>query len=76
MLTDVEIAKAIGEIYNEFWVKCRKRKLVRHSDDWERIHSLASVLIKKYPFKLAEDMVKDLLDVLESRVEEAEKNGS
>ena len=66
------VTAAFDEIYNKFWLRYRDRPLSRHSDDWERIHTMAVVLVKKYPFQLAEDMVRDFLDILEGRVKEKE----
>lgn len=68
------VTAAFNEIYNSFWLRYRDRPLTRHSPEWERIHTIAVVLIKKYPFQLAQDMIRDFLDILENRVREKEKH--
>lgn len=72
-MTNEEAAKACSEIYNGFWNRWKNRKLVRHSPEWERIHTEAVVLLRKYPFAMAEHMVKDFMDELEERVRREEE---
>lgn len=64
-MTNQEIAAAFREIYNRFWLKWRDRE--NTEQDFDKISAEASELLKKYPFKLAQDMVLNFLDELDQR---------
>lgn len=67
-MTDEEARNACDEIHNRFWLRWRRRRLFRHSPEWDEIYAEAVRLLKKYPFPLGEHMIRDFLDELEERV--------
>ena len=74
-MTVEEARNACDEIHNRFWRRWRKQRLTRHSPEWEKIHEEAVRLLEKYPFPLAEHMIRDFLDELEERVRRKEGKG-
>lgn len=64
-MTNDEVKKGFDEIYNEFWLKYRDKQLPRESDEWERMHSQAIILMKKYSF--AKETIVNLLTELDQR---------
>lgn len=70
-MSNGQVAAAFREIYNGFWLRYRDH---RNSErDWERIVEEVSVLLEKYPFPLARNMVLGFLDELEAREKERRK---
>ncbi len=49
-MTDQEVKEAFTEVYNKFWLRYRNAPLSKDSDEWERMNTWATVLMKKYPF--------------------------
>ena len=64
-MSNQEIASAVNEIYNGFWIRWKDRK--NSERDFDQIWLEAKKLLEKYRFKLAQDMVLDLLDELGRR---------
>ena len=64
-MSNQEIAAAVNEIYNGFWIRWKDRK--NSERDFDQIWLEAKKLLEKYRFKLAQDMVLDLLDELGRR---------
>ncbi len=71
-MTDDEAARSCTEIYNEFWLKWRKKQLQRNSSEWEQVYKDVMILLNRHPFSLAKHMVLDLLDELEERTRKQE----
>lgn len=67
-MTNDKVKKGFDEIYNKFWLKYRDKQLQRESDEWERIHSQAIILMKKYSF--AKETIVNLLTELDRRMRE------
>lgn len=61
-MTDQEVQKAFDEVYNKFWLNYRNKPIPKQSDEWERFHTWAVVLMKKYPFmeQLVAEMVSEI----------------
>lgn len=49
-MTDEQVKAGFAEIYNEFWNRYKNRQPLENSPEWERMHSWAVVLRRKYPF--------------------------
>ena len=72
-MTNREITAAFQDIYNGFWVRWRDRQCTEQ--DFDRIYAEAVELMRKHPFRLAQDMIRDLLDELDRRHRGGNKNG-
>ena len=64
-MSNQEIAAAFQDIYNGFWIRWRDRQNTER--DFDRIYAEAVELMRKYPIKLAQNMIRDLLDELDRR---------
>lgn len=71
-MTDDEAARACKDIYNGFWLKWRRRRLDRHSPEWDAIYREVRSLSERYSFPLARGMIRAFLEELEERVREQE----
>lgn len=71
-MTNEQVRDGFNEVYNQFWNKYKKSIPDRDSEEWERIHTLAAVIRKKYPF-LAET-VNDLIIELDQRMRKSNMN--
>ncbi len=49
-MTDEQARDGFREVYNDFWIRYKNRQPTEGSSEWERMHSWAAVLRKKYPF--------------------------
>lgn len=49
-MTDEQVKRGFHEAYNDFWNRYKNRQPNDDSPEWERMHTRASVLKKKYPF--------------------------
>lgn len=49
-MTNEQVKESFHEVYNEFWLNYRDKYLPKESEEWERMNTWGSVLIKKYPF--------------------------
>lgn len=49
-MTDEQVQDGFSEVYNNFWNRYRSRQPKEDSQEWERMHTMAVVLKKKYPF--------------------------
>lgn len=67
-MSNQEIAAAVNEIYNGFWLRWRDRQ--NNERDFDQIYQESKRLLEKYKFKLAQDMILDLLDELDRRKHE------
>ena len=67
-MSNQEIAAAVNEIYNGFWIRWKDRK--NSERDFDQIYQESKKLLEKYKFKLAQDMVLALLDELDRRTYE------
>lgn len=69
------IAAVLRDVYNVWWLRWRRRVIGRHDPVWEVIVQEACELMDKYnhaPFVV--HLIQDLLDELEERSRNAEKN--
>ena len=64
-MTNREITAAFQDIYNGFWIRWRDRHCTEQ--DFDQIYAEAVELMRKHPFRLAQDMIRDLLDELDRR---------
>lgn len=69
-MTDQEMANVFHAIYNEFWLKWRHRKIVT-DDQWQLLIQEARELAKKYPQKIAIDMLTEIQMEIKKRQEDA-----
>lgn len=58
-MTDREVADGFSEVYNDFWLRYRDRQPKEDSPEWERMHTWAVVLKRKYP--LLEEVVNRMV---------------
>ena len=65
-MTNAEVQAGFTEVYNQFWLNYRDKPLPKDSDEWERMHTWAVVLIKKYPF--LRDTVASMVEELDQRM--------
>lgn len=63
-MTDEQVRGGFSEVYNDFWNRYRSRQPKEGSPEWERMHSRAAVLRKKYPF-LGETINRMLAEIIE-----------
>lgn len=49
-MTNEQVRDGFAEVYNDFWNRYKDRQPKEDSQEWERMHSWAVVLRKKYPF--------------------------
>lgn len=77
-VSDQEVQKGFDEVYNKFWLNYRNKPIPNDSEEWERVHTWAVVLMKKYPFM--QQVVAEMMAELGQRVRRREggrdKNGS
>ena len=52
-MTNVEVQAGFTEVYNRFWLNYRDKPLPKDSDEWERMHTWAVVLMKKIEDNIA-----------------------
>jgi len=48
-MTNEQVSNGFAEVYNEFWCRYKDRQPKEGSPEWERMHTWAVVLKKKYP---------------------------
>lgn len=60
-----QVSNGFAEVYNEFWCRYKDRQPKEDSPEWERMHTRASVLKKKYP--LLEEAINRILTELTER---------
>lgn len=48
-MTNEQVSNGFAEVYNEFWCRYKNRQPKEDSPEWERMHTRAVVLKKKYP---------------------------
>lgn len=58
-MTDEQVRGGFSEVYNDFWNRYRSRQPNEDSPEWERMHSRAAVLRKKYP--MMEEVINRML---------------
>lgn len=58
-MTDREVADGFSEVYNDFWLRYRDKQPKEDSPEWERMHTRAVVLKRKYP--LLEEVVNRMV---------------
>ena len=69
------IAAVLRDVYNDWWLRWRRRVISRHDPIWEVITREAQEIMDKYnhdPFVV--HLLQDLMDELEERSRNAEKN--
>lgn len=64
-MTDEQVRDGFSEVYNNFWNQYKNQQPMENSPEWERMHSWAVILRKKYPFM--EEVVNRLLTELIER---------
>ena len=69
-MTNVEVQAGFTEVYNRFWLNYRDKPLPKDSDEWERMHTWAVVLMKKYPF--LQGTVASMVEELDQRMRRRE----
>ncbi|WP_313187354.1 hypothetical protein [Lacrimispora sp.] len=69
-MTDQEVQKAFDEVYNKFWLNYHNKPIPKQSDEWERCHTWAVVLMKKYPFM--EQLVAEMMAEIDQRMRKRE----
>lgn len=72
-MTNREITAAFQDIYNGFWIRWRDRRCTEQ--DFDQIYAEAVELMRKHPFRLAQDMIRDLMDELDRRHKGGNRNG-
>ena len=65
-MTNGQVKDGFSEVYNQFWNKYKKRQPDKESPEWERAHTYAVVLMKKYPFM--RETIAELLAELDRRM--------
>ena len=74
-MSNSEIAQAFQDVYNVWWLRWRRRVISRYDPVWEVIVQEACGLMDKYSHApLVVHLIQDLLDELEERSRNAEKN--
>lgn len=63
-MTDQQVRDGFSEAYNGLWVRYKDRQPNEASLEWERMHTRASVLKKKYPF-LEEAVNRMMSEIIE-----------
>lgn len=63
-MTDEQIRDGFGEVYNGFWNRYKRRQPKENTPEWERMHTLAAVFRRKYPF-LEETINRMLTELIE-----------
>ena len=69
-MTDQEVQKAFDEEYKKFWLNYHNKPISKQSDEWERCHTWAVVLMKKYPFM--EQLVAEMMAEIDQRMRNRE----
>lgn len=64
-MTNEQVANGFSEIYNTFWNRYKDRQPKEQTPEWERMHTVASVLRRKYP--LLEETINRMLTELVER---------
>lgn len=49
-MTNEQVRDGFREVYNDFWNQYKDRQPKEETQEWERMHSWAAVLRKKYSF--------------------------
>ena len=49
-MTNEQVRDGFDKVYNRFWNRYKDRQPGKDSPEWERAHTYAVVLMKKYPF--------------------------
>lgn len=65
-MTNEQVQAGFTEVYNQFWLNYRDKQLPKDSAEWERMHTWAVVLMKKYPF--LRDTVASMVEELNQRM--------
>ena len=64
-MTNEQVRDGFNEVYNNFWNRYKNRQPKENTPEWERMHTISSVLRKKYP--LLEETVNRMLTELVER---------
>ncbi len=64
-MTNEQVRDGFNEVYNTFWNRYKNHQPREGSPEWERMHTIASVLRKKFP--LLEETVNRMLTELVER---------
>lgn len=65
-MTNEQVRNGFTEVYNDFWNRYKERQPGKDSPEWERMHTRASVLTRKYPF--LKETVADMMVELDQRM--------
>lgn len=63
-MTDREVSGGFHEVYNDFWLRYRDRQPKEDTPEWERMHTQAVVLKRKYPL-LEETINRMVTEIME-----------
>lgn len=68
-MTDQQVQDGFSEVYNNFWNRYRNRQPKEDSQEWERMHTMAVVLKKKYPFleEVVNRMMTEMIERMRGR---------
>lgn len=58
-MTNDEVAGGFTEVYNELWLRYRDRQPGDTTKEWQRMHTRAAVLKRKYP--LLEEVINRMM---------------
>lgn len=64
-MTDEQVRNGFNEIYNGFWKRYKDRQPGEDTPEWQRMHTFAVVLRRKYP--LFEEVINRMLTELIER---------
>lgn len=63
-MTNEQVANGFNEVYNSFWNRYKNSSPKEATAEWERMHSWAAVLRRKYPF-LKEVINRMMTEIIE-----------
>lgn len=63
-MTDGQVRDGFSEIYNNFWNQYKNQQPMENNPEWERMHSWAAALRRKYPF-MEETINRMLTELIE-----------
>lgn len=72
-MTNQEVAALFDEVYNNFWLKWRDRKI--SEGDWDAVRQEAKQIADRYPGKLSIRILVEMQMELEERQKGDETNG-
>lgn len=71
-MTNEQVRNGFSEVYNDFWNRYKTRVPGKESPEWERMHTYAVVLMRKYPFM--REVIAAMIEELDQRMR-GKRNG-